>query len=353
MTVAATLIRRIDRETREIARDHPQRRRVPRQPETEAAATGHYSEALTLYLQDRILPLLQKRVIDVDPDSLAILALMTLLGPRYAGPPPRPLFEEAAAHLRAWREVAEIPANERMDATTQILLAYAGRWRRAARESDPSAWNETWPNGVFELASIAHNFTIQACGILARSVRGFVFPPEDMLKSYANDVCMDFVAHDGPRKAEYQFYQRLRNWEPEKGKLYAWLQRAIQGSPPDGLWFQANRFRHGLLFPLLAEETGLCVAKVAFWDCPRCDARLEYHLSSGPICRCSSAIRMEVVGSDRLILRDRYAQIPFRRRMDREGAPRYLPMHRVDAAGGARLSRRKTWLYVYAPTRSG
>ena len=350
--LTTSLIGRIYREAGEIAAAHPQRRRVPRHSEGEAAGTAHYSEGLTLYLRDRILPGLRPHFPNVDQQSLSVLSLMAILGPRHAGLPPGALFAEAREHLLSYLDAAKTPEEEQPDAATQILLAYACRWRRIAA-SGPAEWNEIWPNGVFELASIAHNFTIQACGILARSVRGFSYPQEETLKTYANLTCMAFIRRGEPQRYAYQNYQRLERWMPERGNLYGWLQRAIQGSPPDDDRFRANTFRHGLLCPLLEEDQGLFVRKVAFWKCARCGRQIELRSTDQPACRCDAAAEMKIISVDRLILRDRYERIPFRRLMEGDGHPHYLPIHHENTPRGIRLSRRKSYLHVPAAAVRG
>jgi hypothetical protein len=134
-----------------------------------------------------------------------------------------------------------------------------------------------------ELTDTTYNFVRQTMGILKKTVRDFKklsnFDRYE-LREFAQLICIEFIGYrpklDDPK---YMQYRTIHNWEPQKGNLYGWLQRAINGGSIGNGRLLANFFRNGLLFPLLKQEGRLDVGNVAFQECDQsdCDYQAEYN----------------------------------------------------------------------------
>lgn len=331
-----------------IARSRPLDRTASQETATRSSGSPPFTESLISYFEEELYVELSRRFPTIEPTSMSIIALMAFLGPRFSSPLPLSLYRDLKRRIDTIIRNRTLSLRRRLDFAVQCALAYGCRWNRRTSAGD-SVWDTAWPGAVTELVGIAYNFTIQATVALARSVRGFQHPPDHLLESYASIMVAHFIAQKRPAQHAYQLFQRLENWDPAKGNLYAWIQRAIQGSPKEADTFLANRFRHGLLYPLLKEDQGLDVGRLAFRSCLECGTLSEYDPASTRRCKCGrSARRSRIVSVVLLYIRGLYSEMPFRRCKGscapgyHEGSARECPHD------GAALSTRPSRLLVRA-----
>ena len=255
------------------------------------AASHPFSEpvqgaiGLEEYFRDTLFPAVLRELspaVDLDPDDIAIVTLITALGPMRPVCPPTVLCEELFAHILSYALTQ--PEDDHVKWIVQLVLAYGNGWGRKVRSGKP-AWDQPWPSALQELVGITVPHVRRAYHWLAMHVRGFNLGGSmEWLKDDATMIAAQFVLRipkvDSPKKAHYQ---SILYWDPTKSQLYNWLKRAANGAGvappianPGGLdphshEFSVGGFEGSLLYEAMHERKDIAVGQVAFQAKCQCD----------------------------------------------------------------------------------
>ncbi len=130
--------------------------------------------------------------------------------------------------------------------------------------------------------------------------------------------------------------------------LYGRLLRAIDGFGTIQGNLQVNRFRNGILYPILADDGLLRIARVAYRECAGCGTKTEYDTASScRSCRHGAAGGQSfIVDNVRLIWPPAYTTITFRKCRKPKCSTYVRGMEGRCPRCGGPLSPRKTHLHV-------
>jgi hypothetical protein len=247
------------------------------------------NESMDDFLSKEIRRLLKEECPDINSDVREVVGLMAYLGPPEAEFPCKELREELiglAAHY-----IYNAPEDAPPIGLEEVVLTYGCKWKRNAICGN-KRWDESWADAVMEMINLAHNFVVNATKILSDTVRDFTPPSSDEKHEYAEYATGVFTSlRPNFGDPQFLFYRSLQHWDPTKGNLYYYLKNAIQGDAKQNKRFQAYRFIHGLLFPLMKEDGYLDAGPLAFnccrvacheteyarAACPKCDNKEQYH----------------------------------------------------------------------------
>ncbi len=305
---------------------------------------------LHAYATRFVHPVLSRQFPEIPALSLRVAGLMALLKPIGGGPPPPILHHDLDNRvewiLNATRSTPLNPA----ELETQVAIAYGCGWRRSARNVRQPQWDAVhWADAVRELVIPAKKHISRVCRRLETDVPGFRLPGHldvEMLGNYAVGV---FVGMRPTTTRVYHHLQSIHNWNPMMGSLYGWLLRAIDGFGTVKGNLQVNRFRNGILYPVLEDDGLLAIGRVAYRECADCTTRTEYDTAgSCRSCRHGASGKQSfIVDNVRLIWPPAYITITFRkcRRPKCKTYVRGTQTHCPRCGGN--LSPRLTHLYVH------
>lgn len=275
---------------------------------------------------------------------------MSLLKPIGGGPPPRILHHELDNRVERILNATRSTPLKPDELETQIVLAYGCGWRRNVQNVDQPPWdNRHWSGAVRELVNLANRHVRRVCRRLATDVHGFRLPSHldvEMLSDYAVGV---FVGIRPTSTRVYHQLQSIHNWNPMMGSLYGWLLRAIDGFGTIKGNLQVNRFRNGILYPVLEDDGLLSIARVAYRECAGCSTRTEYDtVGSCRSCgRTAPGSRSYIVDNVRLIWPPAYTTISFRKCRSPKCKTYVRGTETHCSRCGGPLSLRLTHLYVH------
>jgi hypothetical protein len=263
------------------------------------------------------IPALRSRFPDVPDLSLRTAAYMCLLKPRGGGPPPAILHHHLSLEVEWTLRATWLTSAKQEEMEAQTILAYGCGWGRSVRNVDRPAWDEPWSGAIDELLRPAVAHIRKVCRRLRADVHGFPMPSHDDLLTIANSCVGIFTGMRPTDASSYPHRQSIHNWHPLAGSLYGWLLRAIDGFGTVTPNLMVNKFRNGILYPIMKDEGLLLIARTAFRECPNCRTRTEYDTSSGcrACARASSGTPSFIVDSVRLIYPKIYTSITFRKCM--------------------------------------
>jgi len=219
-------------------------------------------------------------------DEIVLAIAICVLGPNFGDPP-----EEIKSHLYDLL-TKQIPddKDERIRRCVEFAIAYGCGWRRNIKGK--KGWDGLWVGALMVMKELLSRYIRQACKALAYQgpggVRDFRRPSDDDEKSAASVIVMELIHgeyQDG--QAEYQRYHALSEWDPQKGNLYVFLQKAIQGSAastePDQIRIpRVGYFSQGMYYPILEEDGLLNKGDMEFKKCQEtlpdgnlCDTEFE------------------------------------------------------------------------------
>lgn len=294
------------------------------------------------------IPALRSRFPDVPDLSLRTAAYMSLLKPRGAGPPPAILHMHLSLEVEWILRATWFTSAKQEEMEAQTIVAYGCGWGRSARCVDRPAWDEPWSGAIDELIRPAVAHIRKVCRRLRADVHGFPMPSHDDLVTIAYNSVGIFTGTRPTDTSSYPHRQSIHNWNPFAGSLYGWLLRAIDGFGTITSNLMVNKFRNGILYPILKDEGLLLIAKTAFRECPGCGTRTEYDTSSG--CRaCARRSPGEpsfIVDSVRLIYPRAYTSITFRKCMTRKCRTYVRGWETSCPRCGGNLSPRQTHLRI-------
>ena len=220
--------------------------------------------------------------VDMDPDDLAVVTLMTLLGPLHPVCPPMVLCENLFQHVIVYALVQ--PEKNRMAWIVQLTLAYANAWGRSV-DSGRADWDAPWSAAIHEMTAIIIPLIRSAYRWISGLVQ-LVDPLNDSFKSMdprdAMVIALTFAGRipeeNGTKTARYQ---SIRTWDPLKSQLYYWTNIAVTGA---GVAQRANSkeaghnsyatgsFEGSLLYEVLQDDRRIELWQVAYQMICECDA---------------------------------------------------------------------------------
>jgi len=256
----------------------------------------------------------------VEPSHLTfakILGVLSLLAPPDKGSLPVELVAEC-------RQIIEIHEKGILDddTVTDVGLAFAAGWQRRPVVGDP-IWDSPWAIAVAHLIGAAELITYRILSGFAResisgAPRNFVLPEQMERKAWAELTAIQFVGLQPDSKKMKEQYRRLATWEPgppdQRSGLMSWLTRALLGSPDTLDKVEANWFRNGLLYDVLAADGITKVEPVAFHLCLSC--RSDAKEFGEDACDCGRELNPPsyyVVDKDLLVVPGVYTGMKFRR----------------------------------------
>jgi hypothetical protein len=300
------------------------------------------------YATQVLFPALEESFPGIPASSLRVAGLMSLLKPVGGGPPPPILHHDLDRLVERILKATRSGPLKPDELEVQIVVAYGCGWRRRVRNMRQPLWDAAhWADAVMELIVPAKRHVRKICRRLALDVHGFRFPSASDIEHLACYSVGVFVGMRPTGSRVYQQFQSIHNWNPMIGVLHGCLFRAIDGFCLTKGTLQVNRFRNSILFPVLAGDGLLSIAKAAYWDCPDCRRRTEYGVVGGAPCNhCGSDGEPHVIAITRLIYPDAYTTIPFWKcRKPRCDAYARDKESRCARCGGT-LSPRSTHLHV-------
>ncbi|MHC4703483.1 MAG: hypothetical protein ACYTFQ_23190, partial [Planctomycetota bacterium] len=256
----------------------------------------------------------------VEPGNLMfakILGVPGLLRPPDKGPLPTELVKECG-HVIETHEKGIM--ND--DTVTDVGLAFAAGWQRRPVVGDP-IWDSPWAIAVAHLIGAAELITHKILsGFAGESIpgapRNFDLPEEMERKAWAELTAIQFVGLQPDSKRKKEQYRHLATWKPgpsgQRCGLMAWLTRALLGSPDTFEKVEANWFRSGLLYDVMAADGIAKVEPVAFHLClDCCSSDKEFGEDQ---CKCGQKLAAPsyyIIDKDLLVVPGVYIGMKFRR----------------------------------------
>jgi hypothetical protein len=258
---------------------------------------------LDLWLDDTLLPTLQKRLPGIGPyDVLAAAGLTAWLNPAKTPPSAATIaqieqaiggaLDDPPAPPGSFISPVKMTESRRKADTTkrqwqplvQRLLAFAGGW---ARDIGSGPWEDIWERAVTEFAIVSRQPTEKVLKKLWRTAYGVKdavcprmgsVPAEDGCTKTPDylDYLFDlglaavqrFLTSLPPGASKGERFRHLEGWNPAQGSLYGWITTLLEGGVNKGKKIQhADDFGRGALGRVLKEENFIAVANTGWRIC--------------------------------------------------------------------------------------